>query len=315
MRNVLVTGASGFIGRAMCSRLTTSEVPVVAAVRRHITDIPAEVRQVVTGEIHGATAWDAALEDVSSVIHLAGRAHVTHYDSPEKCRRVNVDGTLALAHRAAAVGIERFVFVSSIKVNGEGRATPYSSMDHAAPQGAYARSKWEAEQSLRQIERETGMAVVIVRPPLVYGPGVRANFLSLMRIIHTGVPLPFGTIDNRRSLLFLDNLTDALAQCLEHPAARGETFLVSDGEDISTAELIRRLATAMGIRPTFLPVPSAMLRVAARVVGRSEMVERLTTSLTIDGRAIRTQLNWTPPVSLQQGLGLTVADYLESHGR
>jgi len=231
----------------------------------------------------------------------------------EPYRRVNVEGTMALARQAADVGVQRFVFVSTVKVNGERRDSPYSERDIADPHDAYGQSKWEAEQGLRDLERETGMAVTIVRPPLVYGPGVRANFLKLMELVQRRIPLPLKSVQNRLSLIYVGNLVDALARCLDHPAAAGQTYLVSDGEDISTPDLVRSLATAMRVRPNLLPVPASLLRLAAKLVGKTDVVDRLIGSLTVDSRAIRTQLGWAPPVPLQQGLSATVADYLDSH--
>jgi UDP-glucose 4-epimerase len=221
-------------------------------------------------------------------------------------RSINTVATLNLARQAAQVGVKRFVFVSSIKVNGEGRAVPYRETDAPAPEDAYAISKWEAEQGLRQIERETGMEVVILRPPLVYGPGVKANFLRLIQVVKRGWPLPLGAIRNRRSLLYLGNFVDAIRLCVEHPAAAGQTFLLDDGEPVSTPELIRALARAMGRPARLLAVPVSALEFAGMLLGRRAAVARLMGSLWVDGSAIRSRLGWTPLFSMEAGLAATV---------
>lgn len=315
---VLVTGANGFVGTAMCARLSSGGVDIVAAMRRDAVNAPHSPSRVVIGDLHNTTIWDAALRGVSDVVHLAGRVHIMDDEAAkalEQFRTANVDATITFARCAAAAGVKRFVFVSSVKIHGEQRDIPYSESDAAAPQDPYSQSKWEAEEALRALERETGMAVVIVRPPLVYGPGVRANFLKLMEAIRKGFPLPVGGIRNLRSLIFVGNLVDALAACLTHPSAAGRTFLVSDGEDLSTGELIRRLGNAMGVRTRLVPVPQALLRAAGRLTGRTRDVDRLIGSLTVDSGAIRQQLSWMPPFSVDDGLAATAAHYWETHAR
>jgi nucleoside-diphosphate-sugar epimerase len=312
---VLVTGANGFIGTALCGRLTADGSNVLAGVRRHTSAVPG-TSCVVLGEVSGNTRWDEALDNVTHVVHLAARVHVMRDPSRDplnEFRRVNVEATVSLARQAADAGVQRFVFVSSIKVNGEGRERAYTERDESHPQDAYAQSKWEAEEGLRRVERETGMAVTIVRPPLVYGPRVRGNFRRLMTAIHKGLPLPFGSVRNCRSLIFVGNLADALARCLQHPSAVGQTFLISDGEDVATVDLIRLLAAAMGRRPRLVPVPPVFLRTAAQLVGRRQEIDRLTGSLTVDSRKIRERLGWLPPVSLRGGLAATAADYWDTH--
>jgi UDP-glucose 4-epimerase len=222
-------------------------------------------------------------------------------------RNVNTEGTLNLARQAAGAGVRRFVFISTIKVNGEGRDEPYRETDAPAPEDAYAISKWEAEQGLHQIAHDTGLEVVILRPPLVYGPGVKANFLSLLRVIERGWPLPLGAIRNRRSLLYLGNFVDAIRLCVEHPAAAGQTFLIDDGEAVSTPELIRRLAHAMGRPARLLAVPVGWLEFAGALLGRRAAVARLTGSLWVDSSLIRARLGWAPPYSMEAGLAVTVA--------
>lgn len=222
-------------------------------------------------------------------------------------REVNTDGTLNLARQAAQAGVRRFVFVSSIKVNGEGRAAAYLETDAPAPQDPYAISKWEAEQGLQRIARETGLEVVVLRPPLVYGPGVKANFLQLMQAVQRGWPLPLGAIHNRRSLLFLGNFVDAIRLCVVHPDAAGQTFLLDDGGPVSTPELIRALAHAMGRPARLLAVPAGVLELAGMLLGKRAAVGRLAGSLYADSSRIRSRLEWAPPYSMEAGLAATVA--------
>lgn len=306
---VLVTGANGFVGRAVRTVLRQAGHATLPAVRR--PSGLAEER--VVGDIDPATDWRAALSGVESVVHLAARVHVMNdsaMDPLTAFRSINTAGTLNLARQCAAAGVRRFVFVSSVKVNGEERAAPYTEADAPAPEDAYALSKWEAEQGLRQIAAETGLEVVILRPPLVYGPGVGANFLALLRAVARGMPLPLGAIDNRRSLIYVGNLAAAILCCLEHPAAAGKTFLVSDGEDVSTSGLVRRMAAALGRPARLLPVPPALLRFAARLAKKSALAIRLLDSLTVDSSAIRRELGWSPPFTLDEGLRETAAWYL-----
>lgn len=263
---------------------------------------------VAVGDIHEATDWSAALNGCSTVVHLAARVHVMNErasDPLREFRRTNVDGTLHLARQAARSGVRRFVFVSSIKVNGEATSAgrPFTSADAPAAEDAYGISKMEAEQGLSTIARDTGMEVVIVRPPLVYGPGVKANFASLMRAVQRGIPLPLGSVsNNRRSLVALDNLVDLLITCIDHPAAASQTFLVSDGEDLSTTALIRRIGQALGKPARLLSVPPALLELGAAVVGKRDMAQRLLGNLQVDINHTRTTLGWTPPITVDEGL-------------
>ena len=315
---VLLTGAAGFVGCATGAHLVASGHVLTAAVRTlPQTPLPYHAAQITAiGGLESFADWPALLTGVDVVVHLAARVHVMRdaaADPLAQYRAVNVDGTLNLARQAAAAGVKRFVFVSSIKVNGEERAVAYSEADTPQPKDDYARSKWEAEQGLRQIATATGlegMEIVILRPPLVYGPGVGANFLALLRAVARGVPLPLGAINNQRSLIYVGNLVDAMLRCLEHPAAAGQTFLVSDGETVSTPELVRRMAAALG-RPTrlvALPVP--LLRAAAMLAGKSALAIRLLDSLSVDDTSIRRDLGWTPPLTLDEGLRETAAWYL-----
>jgi len=303
---VLVTGATGFVGRALCERLTTAGHKVIPAVRCR-SGLPNEV---LIGEIGASTDWGMALAGCDVVVHLAARVHMMRggvHDSLASYREINTEATLNLGHQAAKAGVKRFVFISTVKVNGEGRDTPYRETDEAAPEDAYAISKWEAEKGLQQIAQETGLEVVILRPPLVYGPGVKANFLRLMRTVERGWPLPLGAIQNRRSLLYLGNFVDAIRVCVEHPDAPGQTFLLDDGQAVSTPELVRAIARAMG-RPVHLPaVPVRVLEMIGTLLGKRVAVERLTGSLFVDSSAIRSRLGWTPSYSMEAGLAATVA--------
>lgn len=252
--------------------------------------------------------WSALLQGVDVVVHAAARVHVMRDTAPDPLRAfraVNVDGSLHLARQAAAAGVRRFIFISSIKVNGEmsSLGQPFTALDVPAAQDHYGVSKAEAEAGLRQLAAETGMEVTIIRPPLVYGPGVKANFLSLMRWVARGIPLPLGAIhDNRRSLVALDNLVDLIVTCIDHPAAANQTFLASDGEDLSTTALLRRLAGAMEVPSRLIPVPVSMLEWGAAIVGKRAMIQRLCSSLQVDVEPTLTRLGWTPPISVDEGL-------------
>jgi nucleoside-diphosphate-sugar epimerase len=273
------------------------------------------VRPAVVGDLDSQTDWNAALAGVDSVVHLAARVHVMHETERDPLavfRQVNTYGTERLASQAAAAGVRRLVYVSTIKVNGEETVeAPFSERDPPQPGDAYATSKWEAEQVLMRVSKSTGMEVVIVRPPLVYGPGVRGNFLGLMRLIDKGVPLPVGSCHNRRSLLGLDNFVDFLAACVDHPAAVGEIFVLSDGEDLSTPDLIRRLAAAMGRPARLLPIRSSLLRLAARMVGRPGIYRRLCGSLQVDSSHARRMLGWVPPQTVDAGLAVTAQAFMQ----
>jgi UDP-glucose 4-epimerase len=258
-----------------------------------------------------------AFKDVEVVVHLAARVHdMRGAVSSEEYRRVNVCGTEVLARAAVEHGTRRFVFVSTAKVNGELTVErSFSEDDPANPMDPYALSKWEAEESLRSIAVETGLEIVIVRAPLVYGPGVRANFLRLMRLVDLGFPMALPNTNNRRSLIGVGNLADCLVRCVTHPAAANQTFMVSDGEDVSTRGLVLRLAPLLGRTARFLPVPEAVLRLAARLVGKRSAINKLLGSIEIDSSKIRRTLEWEPPITLSCGLEATARWYLESFGR
>lgn len=303
----LVTGANGFVGAALCERLGKDRVIFRGAVRslksqRH------SVRDIEIGSISSETDWFDALRDVQQVVHLAARVHVMNdktSDPLAEFRRVNVEGTANLARQAAAAGVGRFVFLSSIKVNGEftNVGQPFTADDLPVPEDPYGVSKHEAEQLLRQIAAETGMAVVIIRPPLVYGPGVKANFELMMRWLARGVPLPLAAVtNNQRSLVALDNLVDVIVTCLNHPAAANQTFLVSDGESLSTADLLKRMGVALGKPARLFYVPTALLKLGAIVMNKSGIYQRLCGSLQLDVAKSRQLLGWTPPLSVDEGL-------------
>ncbi len=308
---ILVTGASGFVGSALLRRLAMVGKDVKAAYRNGKGHPPPGVQTVLVGDLGPVQDWGAALESVEVVVHTAARVHVmrdTAADPLEEFRRTNVAGTLNLARQAAAAGVRRFVFISSVKVNGESTlpGRPFTERDGPAPQDAYGLSKLEAEQGLRAIAQETGMELVVIRPPLVYGPGVRANFRALMRAVARGLPLPLAAVDNRRSLVGLDNLVDFIVTCIDHPSAAHEIFLVSDGEDLSTPGLIRGLAQAMGRSPRLFRMPLWMLWIPATLLGRRATLERVCGSLQVDISKARTILGWHPPVPVSEGLAQVV---------
>jgi nucleoside-diphosphate-sugar epimerase len=313
---VLVTGADGFVGRELCAALAAAGRrfrPAVRAPRAALEDA------AVVGDIGPATDWRRALESVDSVVHLAARTHVlreTAADPLAEYRRVNVAGTERLARTAAASGVRRLVFLSSVKVNGEASAgRPFTEDDIPRPEDGYGISKWEAEQALARVAGETGLETVVLRPPLVYGPGVKGNFLRLMRWIARGVPLPLGAIENRRSLVYSGNLVDAIVRSLDAPAAAGRTYLVADGEDLSTPELVRRLARALGVQARVPAFPLAPIALAAALAGKRAEFARLAGSLQVDSSRARRELDWRPRHSLSQGLAETAAWFLESGER
>jgi UDP-glucose 4-epimerase len=282
--------------------------------------MPDGVETRIVEPLGPATAWGRALDDIDAVVHLAGRAHVmreTEADPAAVFHAVNTAGTLHLARQAAESGVRRFVFMSSIKVNGDVTlGTPFTFEDTPAPQDAYGRSKWEAEQGLARLaQTHTHFHVTVFRPPLVYGPEVRGNFLALLHAVARGWPLPLGAIDNRRSLIFVDNLADAVATSLREQAAQFETFLPSDGEDVSTPDLIRRIARPTGRPARLIPIPVMLLHMAGQLLGRGAAVHRLTGSLQVRGTAFRERFGWVPPATLDQGLAATVAWFKTTRGR
>ena len=306
---MLVTGATGFVGSALVRRWV-SDAPtqrLVVALRKGGGEWPSQVSPAMVGDLGPDTDWYATLKGVKGVVHSAARVHVmddTSDDPLAEFRRVNVAGTMNLARQAAASGVRRFVFLSSVKVNGEATlpGQAFTESDAPATLDPYGQSKHEAELGLRQLAADTGMEVVIVRPPLVYGPGVKANFAALMRAVQRGLPLPLGAVHNQRSLVALDNLVDFIITCCDHPAAANQTFLVSDGQDVSTRDLVLAMAQAAGVPARLWPVPVWALEAAGRLLGRGDAVQRLCGNLQVDIRKARDLLGWVPPVSVQEGL-------------
>lgn len=315
MKTVLVTGANGFIGRALCSELLTRKYAVRGAVRESSGCNVEGCEVVKVPSIDGATDWSDAMRQVDTVIHLAARVHVMRdtVTAPlAEFRRVNAAGTEHLARCAAASGVKRMVFVSSIKVSGEAtdRGEKFIEADAPAPQDPYGISKREAELILSQVAGETGLETVIVRPPLVYGPGVKGNFVSLLNAIAKGIPLPLAGANNARSLIYVGNLVDALIVCATHPSAAGQTYLVSDGEVVSTAALVEKIAHALDRPNRSFYFPTGLLRAVAVLLGKSNQFDRLFGSLVVSDMKIRSELAWVPPYSLEQSLRATADWYM-----
>ncbi len=311
MNKVLVTGANGFVGNILCKTLRSQNINFVPVVRKAVCD-----GQFSIGHFNAKTDWGNALSGCDVVIHLAARVHVMNDKSANPLavfREINCDATLNLAKQAVLNGVKRFVFVSSIKVNGE-RTTkkPFTAFDKALPHDPYGQSKLEAENALKELSQETGLEVVIIRPPLVYGPGVRANFLQLMQLVKMGVPLPLGAIRNLRSMVSVENLVDLLITCSVHPKAAGHTFLVSDDRDISISELLRILFIAMGKRPLLIPVSPRIIAIIAMLFGKSAVAGRLLDSLQVDISYTKSVLGWKPKLTMEDSIKKTVAHFLGS---
>ena len=304
--NIVLTGATGFLGTRVADQIDRQgDLNLTRIVRR--AEPAVGEREVVIDSLDACTDWSTALKNQEVVIHAAARAHIMREEVADplaEYRNVNVDGTLNLARHALEAGVKRFVFVSSIKVNGEQTALGrcFTSEDSPAPEDPYGISKWEAEQGLRDIAAETGMEVVIIRPPLVYGPGVKGNFASMINLVARGLPLPLGAVYNKRSLVALDNLVDLIITCIAHPGAANQTFLVSDGEDLSTTQLLEGVADAMGKPSRLIPVPASILQFGATLLGKKAVAQRLLGSLQVDISHTQKCLNWTPPLTVKQGL-------------
>jgi nucleoside-diphosphate-sugar epimerase len=298
---ILLTGATGFIGEAVLKQLPAEQV---VAFGRTAPKQP--IAAFHAGEISASTQYDAALRDVDVVIHTAARVHMMDdksVDPLEDFRQINTLGTLNLAAQAAKAGVKRFIFISSVKVNGERSDTKaFCHDDRPAPEDAYSQSKAEAEAGLRKLAQETGIEVVIIRPPLVYGPGVKANFASILKLARKNLPLPLGAIHNKRSMVALDNLIDLIIHCISHPAAANQIFMVSDNHDLSTTELLIMLTEAAGKKPRLLPVPQKYLIAFATLFGKKTIADRLCGSLQVDITHTRTTLDWTPPLSVEEGI-------------
>lgn len=297
------------------------------AVRGSVRTLPVDARHAPlpsltyfpSGDIGPSTDWSGALDGIDTVIHLANRAHVMRdaaTDPLETYRCVNVAGTQRLAEQAAAAGVRRFIYISSLKVNGEQTSErAFYEGDTPDPGDPYGISKWEAEQQLNQLASRAALEVVVLRPPLMYGPGVKANFLRLMQMVDRGIPLPLSAVRNQRSLLYVGNLVDALLQCIQHPGAAGQTFLISDGEDVSTPDLICRIANALARPVRLISVPVWLLRKAGQLTRKTAEINRLLGSLTVDSRTIRQSLGWTPPYTMSQGLQETAHWFYEAKQR
>ena len=312
---VLITGGGGFIGKALSHTMIKKGLTVAVSSRRKTTTTDHRLEHFQTGDLGSTTDWLLPLQGIDVVVHCAGRAHMmndTALDPLAAFRAVNVEGTLNLARQAAAARVQRFVYVSSIGVNGV-QSVPgkvFSEADQPNPHNAYALSKWEAEQGLLRVADETGLEVVVIRPPLVYGCDAPGNFGALIRAVQRGWPLPLGAIHNKRSLVALDNLVDLIITSLDHPAAANQTFLVSDGEDLSTTELLQRMGLALGRPARLIPVPTLLLKAGAALLGRRDMAQRLCGSLQVDITKTRTLLGWTPPISVDEGLRRAAQGFL-----
>ncbi len=311
---VFLTGFTGFVGSVLFAELKKlPEFHVVSAVRSAVS--PASDDVVVVGNIDGTTDYSSALNGVDVVVHAAARAHIMRdevADPLAEYRKVNVEGTLNLAKQAVAAGVKRFVYISSIKVNGESTTglSAFTEVDTAKPEDPYGVSKYEAEEGLRLLAQETGLEIVIIRPPLVYGPGVKANFLSLVKLSATELPLPFGSVNNHRSMVYVGNLVSFIIHCIRHPAAANETFLVSDGEDVSLRNLVTYIRLCLGRSPRLLPVPVGLFKLAGALTGKRGVVDRLVGDLQVDSSKARTLLGWVPPFTVEQGIAATVADFM-----
>jgi UDP-glucose 4-epimerase len=316
MKSILITGVNGFVGSFLSGVLATAGYEVRGSVRDPAT-APTHCATVAVGEIHAATDWSRALPGIDCVVHLAGSAQAARASAANALvglRPVNVDGAANLARQAAACGVKRFIFLSSIKVNGERTAAyPFQADDPAHPEEPYAQSKWEAEQALREIGAATGMEIVVIRPPLIYGPGAKGNVLRLLRLVDKRWPLPLGGIRNARSLVGIGNLCDLIRVCIEHPNAAGEVFLASDGDDLSTPQLLRYMAEALHRPLRLLPVPVAVLHGLGKLCGVSASVARLTGDLRVDIGKNRERLGWIPPYPVVEGLREMAEAYKNPH--
>ena len=317
MNTILVTGSTGFIGRAVVSSLQVNN-KIIASVRSRTDSLPKGVRQVECADLSTAFDWSPVLSEVDVLIHCAARVHIMNdsaADSLVEFRKINTMATMALARQAVDFGVKRFVFISSIKVNGEdtNNGTKFLPDDEHVPTDPYALSKYEAEQGLLAIARNTALEVVIIRPPLVYGPGVRGNFSSLIKWINKGVPLPLGSLHNQRSLVGLDNLVSFIVRCVEHPKAVNKVFLISDGEDVSTTELLRKVAKAFGKQSLLVPVPIPiwLMTLAAKQIGRKDKANKLFGSLQVDNSKTCDLLGWKPVVTMNEQLKKIADSYFQ----
>lgn len=303
MIKILLTGSTGFIGSKLSCELNNRGYDVVSAVRKKTQQM--NESHVAVGELHGNTNFLAALSGVHTVIHLAAKAHIKEdqlANSAAEFAKCNTDATITLAKQAISSGAKRFIFISSIGVNGSDNTQPFTCDDTSNPTEAYAVSKHHAEIKLQQLAKETGLEVVIIRPPLVYGKGAPGNFGKLVKLAEKNLPLPLGAINNQRSFVAVDNLVDLIVTCIDHPNAVNQTFLVSDDEKISTSNLLRKLTLAAGKKPWLIPVPVSFLKLIASIVGKKATVEKFSSSLTVDIEHTKNTLNWKPPITLEEGI-------------
>ena len=316
-QRILITGASGFIGHSLVQKLFNKKSYELLVAIRNNTDFDFAVEKYYYDgfPLHDKTC--DIVNEIDFIVHSAARAHIINEnlsDSLTEYRSVNTKGTLQLAELAARSGVKRFIYLSSIKVNGEFSepGNPFTENDICMPTDPYAVSKHEAEIGLIEISNKTGMEVVIIRPPLVYGPGVKANFLNMMKWLYRRIPLPFGAIHNKRSLVAIDNLIDLIITCIKHPSAANQVFLVSDGKDLSTTELLSKVATALGKKSGLIPINQQLLEIALKLIGKKDLGQRLCGSLQVDISKAKKILNWTPLISVDEGLDKTAKYYLES---
>ncbi|MGA9753512.1 MAG: SDR family oxidoreductase [Desulfobaccales bacterium] len=319
MDKILVTGANGFIGRQLCRSLSQQGFWVRAAIRQTAIAPADDLHYVAVGDIGPDTDWTEALRGVHLVVHLAGRAHIMRDSASSpmaEYERINTLGTMRLAQMAAAAHVKRFIFLSSVKVNGEEtHDQPFVETDRPAPQDFYAMSKWRAEEGLLHIHQQGRLPVVIIRPPLVYGPGVRANFLQLIRWVDSGLPLPLGKIKNKRSLVGLRNLVDFIMICLHKPSAVGEIFLVSDQEDLSTSNLVQRIGGFLGRSTYLIPIPYPIMSIIAQITGKKDAFDKLCRSLQVNIEKASNVLHWKPPFSINEELEQTITWYKNEYKR
>ena len=316
IRMIMVTGADGFIGHALCKTLLDNNYKIKGVVRskKYNSRFPKGIDITQFESIGPKTDWSEVIIGMDCVVHLAARVHTVTNDTRDSLtafREVNVGGTERLAREAASANVKRFIFMSSVKVNGEGSSIPYNEKDIQQPQDAYSISKWEAEKILNSIGKETGMETIIIRSPLVYGPGVKANFFRLLDLAESGIPLPFASVNNRRSLIYIGNLVDAIVACIKNPKASGQTYFVSDGDDVSTPELIRRMGYALERPVRLFPFPLFGLKMVGRFSGKVVEIDRLIGSLMVDSSKIQRELDWHAPYSMYHGLKETAKWYKE----
>jgi nucleoside-diphosphate-sugar epimerase len=314
--NILVTGASGLVGRNLCTELVRQKHLVMAVVRAKNGKINSLLQTATISSIDANTDWSTALHNIDVVVHLAARVHVMNdlvADPLAEFRKVNVEGTLNLAMQATKAGVKRFIFISSVKVNGEHTEVgiPFTEAHAANPQDAYGQSKLEAELGLLLLAQQTGIEIVIIRPPLVYGPGVKANFSRVLRMVERGIPMPLGAIYNQRSFVYVGNLVSLILQCLNHRGAANQVFLVSDGHDLSTTELLRACALALGVKSWLLPISQRLIERAAALLGKRAVAQRLCGNLQVDISKARILLDWKPVVSVADGLNATALSLMQ----